>query len=253
MMIRKPKKPSLTLVLLMVLLSILGLAFARMYYTDKNALADPRVTPARELYQDYNRFAGAGQYDSVLHLMDRIEEIYAAYPHYRDGYETAVLYNNRSAAYLSKMMVAAEEGLPADSALFLEQAEENIRKALNLYSEWKKTMKPFDSRLDKLEFQLTFARGPRELQPENLLRYYHGRLEELEEALEEYPRRLSVSLTNLGMIQRYRQDYDSAARCFKEAVGLWEENLTAKNNLNVLLGQPLEKRSTLEKLFPPEK
>ena len=34
---------------------------------------------------------------------------------------------------------------------------------------------------------------------------------------------------------------------------LWDRNLTAKNNLNVLLGQPMEKRNVIQRMFPPDR
>jgi len=34
---------------------------------------------------------------------------------------------------------------------------------------------------------------------------------------------------------------------------LWGENLTAENNLNILLGRPVRKRTFIQKMFPQPK
>ncbi|MCF8332405.1 MAG: tetratricopeptide repeat protein, partial [Bacteroidales bacterium] len=57
----------------------------------------------------------------------------------------------------------------------------------------------------------------------------------------------------LGMICRYNGNYDSALVNYTRAMKLWDENLTAENNLSVLLNRPKKKRSLLRKLFPPPK
>ena len=73
------------------------------------------------------------------------------------------------------------------------------------------------------------------------------------EGIKETPRRLSVSYTNLGIMYRFREDYENAALSYKKAMDLWEDNLSAENNLNILLGRPLKKRSLLRKIFPEPK
>ena len=86
--------------------------------------------------------------------------------------------------------------------------------------------------------------------PEKKARYLDTRVEEIQDAEKETPRRLSVSYTNLGIVYRYRKDYESAAACYRKAMDLWEDNLTAENNLNLLRGRPRKKRNFLRKLFP---
>ena len=73
-------------------------------------------------------------------------------------------------------------------------------------------------------------------------KFIDNRVEEILDSQTEINRRLSVSYTNLGIVYRYRLQYDSASICYQEALNLWERNLTAENNLNVLLGRPQKKR-----------
>jgi hypothetical protein len=47
--------------------------------------------------------------------------------------------------------------------------------------------------------------------------------------------------------------YDSAAFYYNNAIELWDRNLTAENNLNILLNRPQKKRNLIQTLFPPEK
>ena len=69
----------------------------------------------------------------------------------------------------------------------------------------------------------------------------------------ETPRRLSVSLTNLGMISRYLGNLEEAKAHYEKAIELWDRNYTAQDNLAVLLNQPVQKRSMISRLFPPER
>jgi hypothetical protein len=48
-------------------------------------------------------------------------------------------------------------------------------------------------------------------------------------------------------------DYEKAINNYQKAIDLWDQNLTAENNLNILLGKPLKKRNLIQKLFPPKR
>ncbi len=79
------------------------------------------------------------------------------------------------------------------------------------------------------------------------------RVKSIQDAQIETSRRISVSLTNLGMINRYRGELEEARKNYEKAISLWERNYTAHDNLNILLNQPVKKRSMISKLFPPER
>jgi tetratricopeptide (TPR) repeat protein len=62
-----------------------------------------------------------------------------------------------------------------------------------------------------------------------------------------------VSYTNLGIILRHQGDIKGALKSYKKALELWDKNLSAENNINILIGKPIRERSTLERLFPDQK
>ncbi|MCK5760725.1 MAG: hypothetical protein KAH33_05495, partial [Candidatus Delongbacteria bacterium] len=72
-------------------------------------------------------------------------------------------------------------------------------------------------------------------------------------ALQEMSRRYSVTYTNLGIVMRHKLLQDSSIVYYKKALDLWEDNHTAKSNLNVLMGEKPIKRGFIEKMFPPER
>jgi tetratricopeptide (TPR) repeat protein len=83
--------------------------------------------------------------------------------------------------------------------------------------------------------------------------FLKNRIREMESAQIENKRRRSVCYSNLGLVHRYWGDYEAAAEHYMKAIQLWDRNLDAENNLNILLNKPLRKRNLLQRLFPPEK
>lgn len=245
-------KKTRTLIVVMGVLFITVIIISQWYYKRENAAVDPRIVPARELYKKYNTYASLNNFDSIFFLMDTIESIYSSFPHYMDSYEIAVLHNNRSAAYLTmglfdSSLVQTER----DSIIVLGEIE--VRKSISLYKNWKKSYGDLSETdiLSKLEFDFYVEElSPR---PHEQKAYLDKRVNEISEAILEIDRRLSVSYTNLGIVYRHRMQYDSAALCYQEALELWEQNLTAENNLNILLGRPQKKRNFIQRMFPPDR
>ena len=95
--------------------------------------------------------------------------------------------------------------------------------------------------------------GLESITPDLKTKYIKARTKDIEKAILENDRRLSVCYTNLGIVFRQREQYKQAAEQYKKALELWDRNLNAENNLNVLLGKPLKKRNIIQKLFPPER
>lgn len=241
------------LIIVMTVLVFAGIVIAWIYYGGINRSVDPRIRGARELYEKYNQFAQESRYDSIFRLMDKIEGVYGSFGHYRDGFEIAVLYNNRAAAYLSLFMQPGNEILIGDTAVFISKAENAVRTSLRMYKEWFDTFGGLDEAEIRENIADDFLTGLDQYSPEEQEEFLDKRVEEIIEAQTENLRRLSVSYTNLGIIKRHQQQYDSAAACYLEAIDLWDRNLTAENNLNILLNRPLKKQGLIQKLFPPEK
>jgi tetratricopeptide (TPR) repeat protein len=247
-------KTSRALIGIMGALVIFGIIIAKAYYGNVNASVDPRVAEARELYKMYNTYAQASQFDSVFYLLDQIESVYSAIPHYQDSYEIGVLYNNRAATNLTLALyspVFNEGGAGQDS--LMQEAESASIKAIEIYEKWLSKYASMEESELESYLSATFLKGLETHSAEEIKSFLNMRLDELLDAQIETPRRLSVSYTNMGIIHRHREEYVLAAEKYQKALDLWDQNLTAENNLRALMGQDPRKQSLIKKLFPPER
>ena len=251
-MSRTQKKNVRNLIFTMLAITAIGIGIAIHHYSSVNQSVDPRIKNARVMYQKYNEFAQQSQYDSIFDLMDRIEEVYSAIPHYRNSYEVGVLHNNRAAAYLSIFLQADSYPL-ADTLKILGNAEKEAKHSIHIYNKWMKEYSNKEEEAIKEKIKEGFLQGLESYGLNEQDKYLNKRVKEFMEAQTENQRRLSVSYTNLGIIKRHQQKYDSAAIFYAKAIELWDRNLTAENNLNILLNKPLKKRGVIESLFPPER
>ncbi|MDZ7738025.1 MAG: tetratricopeptide repeat protein [Bacteroidales bacterium] len=252
-------KKTRALIIIMIALVITGILIAKIYYSSENRSVDPRVIPARELYAGYDEYAREGDYHKIFALLDSVQDVYDAYPHYRQSYETGVIYNNRAAALITIALfgdsIQAEHnpwhGESTDSLLTM--AERYIERAIAIYDSWLEDYEGLDREEVMAVIEPGFSDGLDTDNPDRVDRYLEKRAEEIIMAVKETDRRLSVCYTNLGVIKRQRKEYEEAVRCYEKAISLWDRNLSAENNLNALLGRPLKKRNIIQKLFPPER
>ncbi|MFO8088075.1 MAG: tetratricopeptide repeat protein [Bacteroidales bacterium] len=247
------------IVLIMLAVVIVSLLGAHLYYSRLNSKVDPRIRPARTLYEDYNKMAAAGDFKAVIQLLDSVEQIYSEIPHYLNSFETGVLANNRAAVYLTVVLhrdsLLPDQNLMADISddSLLAIAKKEVNTALLIYKKWKIKYADSDRSDWRKMIKNDFVAGLEDYPEEEQEKFLEKRLDEFEATRTEIDRRLSVAYNNLGMICRYNGNYDSALVNYTRAMKLWDENLTAENNLNVLLNRPKKKRSLLRKLFPPPK
>lgn len=240
------------LIIILSVLALMVIVVSRIYYSAKNSSQDPRIVPARKMYEKYNQFAEDQQFDSIFKLMDAIEGIYATHDHYKDSYETGVLYNNRGAAWLTMVISnQSSDSLLRDSLLDL--ATEAIRSGIRIYETWQDQYSNKDADEIRNGIRDDFMHGLEKYTTEDQEKYLQTRINEITEAQTEIDRRLSVTFTNLGIVYRHREQYDSAMDCYQKALDLWDRNLTAENNMNSLMGLPHKKRNFIERLFPPER
>jgi len=244
------------LILVMMALVVITIVLARSHYRGENQAVDPRIVPARKLYEGYNALASANDYGGVISLLDTISRIYSQYPHYRESFETGVLENNRAAVYLTlglsyDSLSSPYHHLGQDSLMAL--GESAARKSIEIYEQWLSIYAENGPEEIGEQVRASFGSGKITANTEKLGAYVENRVREIEDAIEETPRRLSVSYTNLGLAYRFREDYHGAASCYQQAIDLWEDNLTAENNLNILLGKPMKKRNFIQKMFPKPK
>lgn len=245
-------KPTRALIFIMCALVVCGIIISKLYYKNINESADPRIVDARKLYENYNIFAQKNQIDSIFYLMDTIEGIYSAIDHYKNSFEVGVLYNNRAASFLTIVQNDSTAGQETVDSL-VNCAEKAASKSIEIYDSWLEVYN--DLSYEDIESKITvdFFKGLDQYDSEQKDNFLNNRIKEIQESQTETLRRLSVSYTNLGVIHRQNLQYEAAAKCYEKAIGLWDRNLTAENNLNILLGRPIKKRNFIQKLFPPER
>ena len=255
-MIQSQNRSTRALIIIMIALVAIAILIARSYYNNSNSKVDPRIKEARELYARYNSVAATGDYYHLFALIDSIENIYNTVNHYRNAFEKGVLYNNRAAAQITLALYADSVhralnpyySYPADS--LMSMAERNINYSIDIYKSWKSRFSGLSENEIKILLEDEFG------EPDNGeegIDYLEARTDEIIGSLKETDRRLSVCYTNLGIVHRFREDYEGAASLYKRALELWDMNLEAENNLNRLLGRPLKKRNLLQRLFPPDR
>jgi tetratricopeptide (TPR) repeat protein len=238
------------LITLMAILSVIALLVAWWYYSRINRYEDPRVIEAKKLFVESNNLVKEGELNKALSTLDVIDSIYASEPCYANSYERGVVCNNRASIYINFALYRYQndEGKRLHS---LDSAEVYVRKAMTIYKDWLKRVK------GKNRAELTRMLKPCfttvQMHVEEPEKYLIKRVEEIEQAQYETKRRLSVSYSNLGIIQRHKRKLDEALASFKKAIDLWPKNHEAKNNLNVLMGKKRQKRSVLDQLFPGER
>jgi len=243
-----------SLILTMCALVCVAVAIAYLYYKNINESVDPRIVEARTLYEKYNLYAQNSAFDSIFSLMDEIEAMYTAHDHYQDSYEIGVLYNNRAASYITIALFS--EGVsenPGKQDSLINMAELACNRSIEIYQNW---LVKFGGK-SRVEVETLIAndffQGLLAYDQEEVDRFFESRIDEVVEAQAETKRRLSVSYTNQGIIYRYKLQYEAAAESYKMAIELWDRNLTAENNLNILLDRPIRKRNFIQKMFPPKK
>lgn len=201
------------LILIMIALVVIGTLIARSYYGNVNRSIDPRVVKARELYARYNSYAQEGNFYKVFALFDSIEIIYRATKHYEGSFELGVLYNNRAAALLTISMfvdsIPTEYNPYSDSTVdsLVTLAEINVLKAISVYENWLKGFsgKSYEQISEMIESQ--FMDGLENVAPDLKTKYLKARAKDIEEAMIENDKRLSVCYTNLGIVFRQRGQY----------------------------------------------
>lgn len=247
----KIKKSTGILFLIMLGIFLGGLWYADYYYEGINRSEDPRVRRAKQLYNYYNQLAEEKKYNEIFELLDSMEYIYHQFDDYRESYEVGVLYNNRAAIFLNLALFEQYTEHESDSLVLLAQL--NLHKGIHIYKNWIESFSSStENELQEIQLSIYYDAFP-QIDSSQIEKLVWKRVHELMEAQSEIYRRLSVAYTNLGIVYRYQNQIKEAVHSYQRAIELWEENLTAENNINILLGKPMKKRSLLDRLFPPEK
>ena len=239
---RKTKR----LIVIMFIITAITLIAAYFYYERINRLEDPRTVAITEMYIQYNQYVSENDFYNVIAILDTMEQAYKQIDHYRDSFEIGVIYTDRAAAYLTMALYNTED--EKEKAAYLNIADANLATSLEYYKKWESVYKNRDrvsiSEMIRKDFPDNFDRRDKIIEK---------RAGTIEKALSEMNQRKSVTYTNLGIVKRHQGDLELAVKYYQEAIDLWENNISAKSNLNVLLGGEPIKQNFIQKLFPPEK
>jgi len=240
------------LLIFLVCISATGILIAWLYYSSKNRSEDPRVIGARFKLVEFDRMMKGHRYPEALLILDTVNTIYENTAGYRGSFESGVIFNNRCSVYLS--MALYDSLTPAEEKEnLLRLAEENVQKSISIYEAWIDSAGKLTKDQIKKNITPWFRENDPGLKGRIIGRIIEKRVQDIIFAQTETPRRLSVSYTNLGIIQRHQYRQEEAAQSYIKAISLWKDNFTARNNFNVLMGKPPEDRSIVDKLFPPER
>jgi tetratricopeptide (TPR) repeat protein len=247
------------LILVMSTLFIIGLGIAFLFYGNLNKKIDPRIVEARELYKKYDEYTQTGNFKAVLHLLDSIDAIYESVPHYSNSFERGVIENNKSALFLTMALHYPDSSLSLDGIhvfskdSLLNKGKKHAELSVDIYENWLARYSNLNEKSITAKAKEDFYLGLEDYSQTEQEVFLADRTDEIQKAVSETERRLSVAYTNLGIVQRHTENYDSAIVLYKKALDLWDQNLTAENNINTLLGRPHKKQKLIERIFPPEK
>ena len=235
------------LILIMLFITLIGVTIAYKYYDYINNLEDPRILHIKKMHLKYNLLITDNKTTEVLSMLDSMDVEYAKIPHYSNSFERGVLYTDKAAVYLSMALYQARD--EDEKIKFLDISEKNLKISLNFYENWEKEYSAFD----EIQFKERVASDFSDINSDNRENIIEKRIALIQFALQEMSRRYSVTYTNLGIVMRHKLLQDSSIVYYKKALDLWEDNHTAKSNLNVLMGEKPIKRGFIEKMFPPER
>lgn len=256
MTINNPKR---ALILVMSAFVMIGFGIAGFYYSYQNNSVDPRVVKARELYKNYDNYAQENDFSAVFSLLDSIESVYRSIPYYQNSFELGVVENNKAAAYLAMAIYFDSNSLSIDGLgtlskdTLLNRGEIAVQKSISQYENWIKLYGKISEEGLNSSLKGLFMHGLESYSLNKQKRFIKKRIKEMQDAQLETLRRLSVAYTNLGIIHRHKDNYEQAIKYYIKALELWDRNLAAENNLNILMGKPIKTRNLLDKIFPPEK
>ncbi len=235
------------LILIMLVITLIGVTIAYKYYDYINNLEDPRILHIKKMHLKYNLLVTDNKTTEVLSMLDSMDVEYEKIPHYRNSFERGVIHTDKAAVYLSMALYQARD--EDEKMKFLDTAEKELSVSLDYYNNWEKEYSAFDEVQLKERVTSDFS----DINSGNLQNIIEKRTSTIQFALQEMNRRYSVTYTNLGIIMRHKLLQNSSIIYYKKALDLWEDNHTAKSNLNVLMGEKPIKRGFIEKMFPPER
>lgn len=225
--------------------------FAYFYYSSKNKTEDPRVVNTKKMFQQYEKLLKEKQYTTALQILDSIESIFIHTLGYAESFEPGIVENNRASVYITLALYEENDTMVKNN--YLIQARYHANRSIIIYDQWNTHYGKLSQDSIAIKIKPFFPEQSPMFANGNYKKIFQKRVEDIVLAQKEIKRRLSVTYTNLGIIQRHQNEQAQAADSYMKALKLWKDNHTALSNLNVLFGLPPTDRSFLEKLFPPDK
>lgn len=243
-----------TKVVLMItfLVSVIAVLTALFYFGSINRSEDPRIETARDMLVRYDALPYGYDLTDRLELLDSAGSVFRSYPDYANSFETGVILNNKSSAFLIIALYDTSV-TSSEKDVLLGLAMTYADSSITVYRRWLEEWGLFDREEVERRIRMEMLPTDPAFKGRNYEKLIARRVKNQLTAQMETLRRLSVSLSNKGIIYRHIQKYDSAAGYFGEALSLWKNNRVAKSNLNVLMGGDPVKPGIIESLFPPDR
>ncbi len=232
--------------------SVLAIVFAFFYYRSINNSEDPRIRIAREFLSEYDNLAGGVDSFNSFSLLDSAYRIFQSLPDYKTSFETGLIYNNKCSALLI-MAIYDSSVTETEKIELLSLSMKYCDSSIANYTVWISDWDGLSPAAVEGKIRQFMAKNDPLFGNSDFGKVLQRRIRNICSAQIETPRRLSVSLTNKGTIYRHMMNPDSALLCYQKALSLWEENITAKSNLSVLLGGEPVRATLIQSLFPPDK
>lgn len=241
-----------------VLIITIGIVVSSwVYYRGINRSVDPRIVSANLKYDEFRKLVKSNSLDHALVILDEIEAVYLQTSGYESSFELGVVNNDRGSVFLNKVeteyLTAGDKVIKENVDQYLVYAKGFFETSVAIYEAWLARMGKLNRREIEAEIKPYFPENDPAFSGYQHNRIVEKRVEDILEAQIETERRLSVTLTNLGVIARYNKDNLQSKAYYEQALALWPENYVANDNLRVLHGQPVEKRSIINQLFPKDR
>jgi len=234
------------------LVSAAAVLFAIFYYGSINRSEDPRIDSARRLLAQYDRESDGDNLVSKFRLLDSADAVFSSLQDYAESFERGVILNNRSSALIIAALYDSTVKQEEKNTL-LELAMIYCDSSIAVYRKWMQTWGDINRIGIEELMRKDMHPGNPSFKGRNFEKILARRVDNQVAAQRETPRRLSVSLSNRGIILRHLMMPDSALISFRESLELWKDNRSAKSNMNVLMGGEPVEPGLIESLFPPDK
>jgi len=251
MSIFKVTRETKILLIGVAIISTISFVIAYFYYSGINKSEDPRIIDSKFMFSRYDQLLIEKNYNDAFLVLDSIEHILINTPGYSDSYELGIVFNNRSSIFISRALYetndSTEKQYLLDTALLL------TNNCIDFYSKWINRFGKLNEKEILIEVIPFFEENDKTFNKNDYKKILSKRVKDIILAQKETPRRLSVTYTNLGIIQRHQYKHKEAIESYLKAIKMWKDNPAALSNLNVLYGKPPKDRTIIQKLFPPDR